>query len=153
MEQLYPWVQDYIGIPFVSGGRDRTGLDCYGLVRLILAEQYGYQLPILSGLYTNALSLAETCTLFQNQVPILTAEKLKEPETAAVALIQMRQLPCHLGLYCGDNSIIHSKYSLGAVIERVDSRVFPGKIMGWYRVSEDYCTTQSIQPRTTGMGM
>ena len=32
---------DYVGLPWRIGGRDRRGLDCFGLVRLVLAEQAG----------------------------------------------------------------------------------------------------------------
>ena len=51
---MYAWVEKYVGIPFVSGGRDKTGLDCYGLVRLVLRDEYGYNLPVFNGDYTNA---------------------------------------------------------------------------------------------------
>lgn len=149
---MYSWVQDYIGIPFISGGRDRTGLDCYGLIRLILIEQYGCTLPLLDGKYDNALNLYDTSPLFFQQLPILT-EKIAGPQERALALLEMHQLPCHLGLFCGGESIIHSRAGVGVVVERLDSRRLPGKIVGWYRVSENYCTAESVQPRQTGMGV
>lgn len=149
---MYTWVQEYIGIPFVSGGRDRRGLDCYGLIRLVLMEQYECTLPLLDGKYDNALNLYDTSPLFFQQLPILT-ERIAGPQERALALLEMHQLPCHLGLFCGGESIIHSRAGVGVVAERLDSRRLPGKIVGWYRVSKDYCTVESVLPRQTGMGV
>ncbi|CAI2936032.1 C40 family peptidase [Aminobacter niigataensis] len=39
------WLNRYVGIPFVSRGRSRAGLDCWGLVRLIYAQELGIELP------------------------------------------------------------------------------------------------------------
>ncbi len=39
------WAAHYIGIPFADHGRNREGLDGWGIVRLICAEQFGIALP------------------------------------------------------------------------------------------------------------
>jgi cell wall-associated NlpC family hydrolase len=43
------WVADNIGLPFVEAGRDRSGVDCWGLARLVWCEQGGCVVPLLSG--------------------------------------------------------------------------------------------------------
>jgi hypothetical protein len=39
------WVSSYLGLPYAQNGRDRSGIDCWGIVRLVLAEQAGLLLP------------------------------------------------------------------------------------------------------------
>lgn len=41
------WTRDaYLGIPYRDLGRDRAGCDCWGLVRLVWAEQAGVEVPM-----------------------------------------------------------------------------------------------------------
>ena len=80
---MYGWAKKYVGIPFVTSGRDMSGCDCYGLVRLILTNEYSFDLPMLLGDYTNALNIAETKRLFMQNVPILCGEKICGPEEKA----------------------------------------------------------------------
>ena len=141
---MYEWAKKYVGIPFVSGGRDKTGTDCYGLVRLILADEYGFDLPMLLGDYTNALNVAETKTLFMRNVPILCGRKISGPEEKAVALMRMCGRLCHIGLYAGDGYIIHSRHKVGAVLERLSSPQLAGCVEGWYRVDPGYSMSQSV---------
>lgn len=145
---MYGWVSNYIGIPFASGGRDRSGLDCYGLVRLVLREQYGYDLPRLSGGYTNALDVAETKALFIKNVPLLCAQKIDAPEEKAVALLRMGGMLCHVGLYAGDGCIIHSRHRLGVVCERLTSPLITGSVEGWYRVDTSYSALKPVHAGT-----
>ena len=50
MSDLPDWCAQYIGLPFVEGGRDRSGLDCYGLLRLVINERYAGSVPEYEGI-------------------------------------------------------------------------------------------------------
>ena len=135
---MYKWVNNYIGIPFLSGGRDCNGVDCYGLVRLVMKEQYSYDLPVFIGTYTNALNLQQTKNLFIEQVPVLTGENLEKPQEGAICLIKHRGLLSHVGIYAGDNYIIHSRDNVGVILEKIGSPNLRGAISGWYKINEGY---------------
>lgn len=138
---MYAWTQKYVGIPFLSGGRDKRGVDCYGLVRLILNNEYGYDLPLLVNTYDNALDISETGSLFQKYVPLLCGEKISKPEEKAVALLKMRGLPSHVALYAGDDFIIHAMSKNGVACERLSRPLLKSRIEGWYRVDKNNCAS------------
>lgn len=39
------WLPRYIGLPFQDGGRDFRGVDCWGLVRLVLRHEADIEVP------------------------------------------------------------------------------------------------------------
>lgn len=49
LSDLPMWLGQYVGLPFKKYGRDRDGLDCWGLCRLILREQADLELPAYTG--------------------------------------------------------------------------------------------------------
>jgi cell wall-associated NlpC family hydrolase len=135
MTGVAPWAGDYVGIPFVSGGRDRNGADCYGLVRLVREEQFGGSLPLLSGDYRDADNAAETETLIRAQRPLLAGVRVEAPEAGDVCVLKVRGLPAHLGIYAGGGLMLHTLKGTGSVLQRISDPPLTGRIEGWYRVS------------------
>lgn len=142
---MYSWTQKYVGIPFVSGGRDYDGCDCYGLVRLILGNEYQIQLPALNSDYSNALNCEETKELFRKYVPVICGTRIDSPEEKAVCLVRTRGRLCtHVGIYAGDDFIIHTRNKTGTVCERISSPFLTGRIEGWYHVNKINHTVKSV---------
>jgi cell wall-associated NlpC family hydrolase len=131
----YEWVKKYIGIPFVSNGRTMDGCDCYGLVRLVLLNEYGIYLPELTDDYTNALNVREIARLFSKRRPVLAAEKITGPREKAVVVITEHGVPAHIGIAAGGGYILHTGAKTGSVCQRETHPGLRGRIEGYYRVS------------------
>jgi cell wall-associated NlpC family hydrolase len=131
---MYPWVKNYIGIPFISNGRTKEGCDCYGLVRLVLQNEYGVNLPELSNNYANALCIAEANRLFEGRLPVLSAGKIPAVEEKAVIVIRNEGRPCHLGIFAGGGYALHTNLKTGSVCRRLSHIDLCGRIEGYCRV-------------------
>jgi cell wall-associated NlpC family hydrolase len=134
MNSIAPWAGSYVGLPFLSGGRSRGGADCYGLIRLILKEQFNKTLPLLSNDYSDADNLAETKKVMKEHRPILAGRQVEIPDIGDVCVIKFNGLPVHLGIYAGGGFILHTLKMTGSVLQRSDDPLLSGRIEGWYRV-------------------
>jgi len=131
---IYKWVSKYIGIPFVSNGRTMEGCDCYGLIRLVLHNEYGIYLPELSDNYKDALNLEETAQLFAEHRPVILADKLIQPQKKAITVITEHGIPAHVGIVAGAGYILHTGIKTGSVCQRETHPGLRGRIEGYYHV-------------------
>ena len=129
------WVNKYIGIPFVSNGRTMRGCDCYGLIRLVLRNEYGIYMPELSDDYTNACNIQETAKLFEKHLPVIAAKKIPEPKEGAIVIITEQGRLCHAGISAGGGFILHTGAKTGSVCQRASHPGLRGRIEGYYNVS------------------
>jgi len=131
---MFKWVKKYIGIPFVSNGRTLKGCDCYGLVRLVLKNEYDIELPELSNNYKDALNLEETEKLFADYRPVLAGTKISKPEEKALVVITEHGVPAHVGIVAGNGYILHTGIKTGSVAQRESHPGIRSRIEGYYRV-------------------
>jgi cell wall-associated NlpC family hydrolase len=129
-----PWVGEYVGIPFVSGGRGHDGADCYGLIRLVHLERFNRELPLLSGDYSDAENCAETEKLLKARRPLLAGRRVETPAPGDVCVIRFYGLASHIGVYAGGGYVLHSLRLTGSVLQRADDPLISGRVEGWYRV-------------------
>lgn len=131
---IYEWVKKYVGIPFVSNGRTMEGCDCYGLVRLVLQNEYGIALPEFSDNYDDANNVRETVLLFSKHRPVILAEKLPCPQEKALVIITEHGVAAHIGIVAGGGCILHTGYKTGCICQRETHPGIRSRIEGYYRV-------------------
>jgi cell wall-associated NlpC family hydrolase len=131
------WASDYIGTPFLDGGRTRDGLDCWGLVRLVYLEQLGIALP----------GFAEIKAGDAKRVARAIADAIDTDEWISVLpggardfdVVVMRgnegrsAMSRHVGVVAPNGRLLHIEDHVDAVCPALSSPTVSFRITGIYR--------------------
>lgn len=101
-QQLVDSARQYIGTPYVLGGRSKSGIDCSGLVKNVLAE-YGI----------DSLHDSGEQAKMGTEVP-----SLADAKPGDLIVFPNGQGGHHIGIYAGDNKIIHAPKPGRSVVEQ-----------------------------------
>ncbi len=107
-------VEKYVIVPYKDNGRDMTGLDCYGLVYLVLRDEFGKHVPELAGVYD-----AHASEVLERNRPLVPAMPVDVPEDGDIMLVYQMGKPCHVGVYLGGH-ILHTSRGRGCSYEPLD---------------------------------
>ena len=123
----------FIGIPFVDGGRDFNGCDCWGLSLLLFKELKGIDLPDYK-ISCDNMSKIDSKIAEQRQFWLKIT--LDELENNVPALVVMRfnsvTLCNHTGVYIGNSSFIHTSKRVNSHISSIYSPAWNRRIEGFY---------------------
>lgn len=128
------WATQYLKLPFVDRGRDRAGLDCYGLVRLIYQEQRGILLPSYTEGYATTDDKTEITALARGE--IATRWKPIPIETVQLfdgVILRIAGLPIHFGMVLDEQYFIHTMRGVWSVMERWQSLTWQRRVVGAVR--------------------
>lgn len=109
-------MKQYIGIPYLTCGRDRNGIDCFGLVQLIYREQLGIELPeplpYIDIPKNQAMSARSMVKDYRKR------SGLYQPFD--VLLLEVWRWPAHCGVVLENNWMLHSLKGHDSVMEKYD---------------------------------
>lgn len=123
---------ELVGIPYKDGGRDREGLDCYGLVLLFMRE-LGIELPDWE--YERDWAKQGGNLLIENYHEY--AEQIGRAYMVPGDVIMFENHPGvanHLGVFLGAGKFIHVVEKAGVVIMRVNSQPHLRRMHSCYRM-------------------
>lgn len=127
------WARSYIGIPFAPRGRDVKGADCWGLARLIYAEQLQIILPRLDDQYAdlqNANILTDVLDRERSHWQPVTQEELQVGDMMTATLA--RGCP-HVGVVVAQDGVLHTIEATESAYERLTSPRLKPRITGFFR--------------------
>lgn len=132
------WANAYIGIPYVDRGRDRVGCDCWGLVRLVLMEQFAIALESLHEDYPSSADTGATARLIAGHlspwIPVKTPDwQVSSPQAGDGILMRRMMRDCHTGIFVGPRHFIHAEEKIGVVLAELGQGRDARRWTGIYR--------------------
>lgn len=130
-------LKQFCNIPFLVGGRDERGCDCWGLFRLVFEAMTGIKLP----LYDEVSGAQNESFQIQSAISSNDWIEINEPRRFAGIHMDARyiidgkqtRLPNHVGLMVDDKTIIHTVPAVGVNVTRLNHPSFKRmKIRGCY---------------------
>lgn len=137
----------WLGTPYKYGGNDRGGVDCSGLVKNVYDAALSISMP------RNSKAQSDYCTPARK-------EDLIPGDLLFFATGSGRDVS-HVGIFIGDNRMIHSSTSRGVIISDINSDYYMRTYKGSGRVEKYHAmidtknlkipstTTPTTSPRTT----
>ncbi len=128
------WAEDYVGLPFCEHGRARSGLDCWGLVRLVHAEQFGHALPSYAECYARTTQQDVLGALIARESGAWWQDVPKGQEQCGdVIVLRVRGAPMHVGVVLGEQHMLHIELGIDSVIEKYTGSRWVHRVYGFYR--------------------
>lgn len=136
MTALPAWVADYVGLPFKEKGRDRSGVDCWGLVRLVLAERFGIEVPSYVEEYGSTKERETIGAVIAREVQPPWVEVLPGQERPGdVVLMRRGRHPIHVGLVVAPGRMLHVEEGIEACVEDYRGLAWSRRVVGIWRWS------------------
>lgn len=129
-------IGDFVGLPFSARGRDRSGVDCWGLVCLVFAGCRGIELPGYDDRYTSlsnaeladrALIIEEEASRWQRVLSPFDVERYD------CALFSRHGRPAHIGVVVRHGVMLHIEQGATSVVESYLDPKWQPRFIGHYR--------------------
>jgi sulfur carrier protein ThiS len=119
----------YIGLPYLDNGRTKTGVDCWGLARLVYQGEFDIDLPSYTQEYIGGTDphIVEAVNLYKDNW-----QELATPNIGDLCLFNIFGEPMHVGVFIGENKFLHSRRGSDSVIESLNNTKWKNRFVGFY---------------------
>lgn len=109
------WVNEYIRIPFKERGRERDGVDCWGLARLIYRDRLNIDLPSLSE-YEHTKDKVKISDIIRSESHMWEHVVKDEEKPYDIAVFRMLGQPMHVSIVVEPGLMIHCERGSGVYL-------------------------------------
>ncbi len=134
------FMRGFTGIPFRDKGRDRTGCDCWGLVRLVYMEVAGIELPEYGEI--SSADLLRVARSMRDGAVSSEWEDVGGPPRRPLDVALMRRPlggpgpAWHCGVMATDRLLLHTEYPVDSHLVEIDQLSVAARIVSFHRHRE-----------------
>lgn len=126
----------YSEIPYLSNGRTKEGVDCWGLACLFYQHEFSILLPSYTDEYSSAEERKEVSAAINKHRGSWEEIPCGEESFGDIIILRLMGYPLHIGLVIAPQTMLHTLKGCGTIIERYDSRMWKNRIFGFVRHKE-----------------
>ncbi len=123
----------YLGLPHRSLGRTAEGVDCYGLVRLVYAQELGINLPTFTGDYVSDGEHDQIHRLLRAAKGSGIWREVSDPAPFDVLLFRIGAFDTHLAVAVDASLMLHVFQRERSVIVRRSDPMWQRRYQAAYR--------------------
>lgn len=120
-----------LSVPFVIGGRDFNGWDCWGVIYCAYEFVFGDPIASYSNEYDKTLSYSEIDHLINDEKP--TWIETDKPDVGDVGLYRVGRYQSHVSLVLPNKRMLHCEQRAGTISERLDSLIWARRNVGYFK--------------------
>lgn len=128
------WSNKYVGIPYKDYGRDTSGIDCWGLARLVYKNEFNIDLPSFTDSYQVGDREALQELISRNKE---SWTKLDQPKEGCLVLFKILGNDSHIGIAVSDTHFLHARDGYDSSIEAFDGINWKNRIAGYFQYQEN----------------
>lgn len=123
----------YVGLPWRAHGRDRDGVDCWGLVRLVYAAELGIDLPCYADTCPGLDERAELSALLLAQRDAGPWHEVDDIQPFDVLLFRVGAHATHVAVALDRRRMLHAFARSRSVVQDIDLPEWRKRRVGVYR--------------------
>jgi len=128
---MVEWAKKYVGIPYKLHSFEMDGCDCYGLVALILKNEFDILIPRYDDKYCSSSSKEDITDIYNNEVK--RWKKVDKPSIGSVIYFMLSGYPRHVGVVVSDKQFVHNLCSpKSSTIGDFTSSKWKRRVIGFY---------------------
>ncbi|QND45195.1 C40 family peptidase (plasmid) [Rhizobium lusitanum] len=127
------WSNEFVGIPYVAFGRDRAGVDCWGLAKLVFAEILGIELPSYIEQYTSQEERSELDALIGSAAGSEIWVGTVQAATFDIVVFRRGHMEAHVGIVVSPGLMLHTSADDHSRLEHYSSGRWAHRLTGIYR--------------------